>query len=430
MSILDRTVLFNSLWMIAEKIITIFGVIFVTAFVAKYIGPENFGKITFAASVFGIVQTIAMFGLENILFQKISKNRKLGEKLIKATHIVRNILYLTLAPLVLLWIYFNSDFVTFIFSVASCISVFFALNDVYGIYFNAILKSKINAILNTIGLSIAFLIRYLIAFFELNFFWLVIPIILTTFLPFILKYLYYHKIKQTNFIDYKKYLKIYRNNMLFSGKKLVLYSLSVAIFTQTSQLILGWKSKYDLGIYMVTFTLGNGFYFIFVALISSVMVKIYAEPSQEKSEKMLFELQFFLIIISIFFGIFFRIFGYNIIEFLYGVEYLKSVEIINTMVIVCGLSGISTVSEKYLLKFSAYNYLKIKTSILVLINVPLTYILIEKFSLNGAVYSILITCALSTTIFNYFHKQSRIFFIQCSLFKMKNYIELFNKLKG
>lgn len=145
---------------------------------------------------------------------------------------------------------------------------------------------------------------------------------------------------------------------------------------------------------------------------------------------MLFELQFFLIIISIVFGIFFRIFGYNIIEFLYGVEYLESVEIINIMIVACGLSGISAISEKYLLKFSAYNYLKTKTNITVLVNVPLTYILIEKFSLNGAACSVLITSILSATIFNYFHKQSRIFFIQCSLFIMKNYIELFNKLKG
>ena len=31
----------NSLWMIAEKIIAVFGLIFVTSFVAKYVGPTT-----------------------------------------------------------------------------------------------------------------------------------------------------------------------------------------------------------------------------------------------------------------------------------------------------------------------------------------------------------------------------------------------------
>jgi O-antigen/teichoic acid export membrane protein len=47
--------------MISEKIISIFGLIFVTSFVAKYIGPENFGKLTFAGSLFAIVQTISLW---------------------------------------------------------------------------------------------------------------------------------------------------------------------------------------------------------------------------------------------------------------------------------------------------------------------------------------------------------------------------------
>ena len=67
---MSKKILSNSLWMMSEKLIAIFGLIFVSSFVAKYIGPENFGKLTFATTVFAIIQTIAMFGSENIIFQK------------------------------------------------------------------------------------------------------------------------------------------------------------------------------------------------------------------------------------------------------------------------------------------------------------------------------------------------------------------------
>ena len=50
----------NSFWMILEKVISIFGLIFVTSYVAKYIGPSAFGAISFAASLFVIIQAIAL----------------------------------------------------------------------------------------------------------------------------------------------------------------------------------------------------------------------------------------------------------------------------------------------------------------------------------------------------------------------------------
>lgn len=35
---LNKKILSNSIWMMSEKIITLFGLIFVTSFVAKYVG--------------------------------------------------------------------------------------------------------------------------------------------------------------------------------------------------------------------------------------------------------------------------------------------------------------------------------------------------------------------------------------------------------
>ena len=92
----------NSLWMITEKIFSIFGVIFVTAFVAKYIGPENFGKLAFSVSIFTILQTFSMYGSENIIFQKTSQNKIIGQKIIESTAIIRNILYITISIIIII----------------------------------------------------------------------------------------------------------------------------------------------------------------------------------------------------------------------------------------------------------------------------------------------------------------------------------------
>ncbi|MBE0796893.1 oligosaccharide flippase family protein, partial [Escherichia coli] len=62
--------------MMSEKIISIFGLIFVTSYVAKYVGPGTFGQISFSMSLFQIVQVIAQLGSSIIIFKRISKNKR------------------------------------------------------------------------------------------------------------------------------------------------------------------------------------------------------------------------------------------------------------------------------------------------------------------------------------------------------------------
>ncbi|MCX2199587.1 hypothetical protein LDO48_04040 [Pantoea agglomerans] len=68
------SVMSNAAWMMSEKIISVFGVIFVTSYVAKSFGPTVFGQMAFSTSLFAMVQTVAIFGTETILFKRVSKN--------------------------------------------------------------------------------------------------------------------------------------------------------------------------------------------------------------------------------------------------------------------------------------------------------------------------------------------------------------------
>lgn len=403
-NLLKNKMIKNSMWIILEKILSIFGLIFVTSFVAKYIGPDNFGKITLAASLFAIVQTIALFGSENIIFQKTSKNRKIGIRIIKATTSIRNLIFLVCSFILLSYLFFTVDNLTFYFALASCVAVFFSLHDVFNIYFNAILESKINAFCNVAGIVISLLIRYIIAYWQLNIEYLVIPIILVSLIPFLMRrYIFNKRIKELTLIINNKDLK-YRNYMLNVGSKLVLYSLSVAVFTKTSQIFLGMKSSHDLGIYTVALTLGTSFYFVLVALISSFMTNIYQETSIEMAQKKVARLNLLVVFISILAFLFFFIFGDWVIKILYGNKFEESSKILLWMVIVCMFSGLSTVAEKYLIKYNAYSYLQKKTNILLVFNIILAFVLINLYGLMGAVISILITEVVSTTLFNYFFK--------------------------
>ncbi|KCX82458.1 putative membrane protein, partial [Acinetobacter baumannii 6112] len=76
------------------------------------------------------------------------------EYIIDSTKIIRDILYLAFSSFTLFYIYYFADYLTFVFSLATSVAIYFAVHDVYSIYFNAILQSKINAYCNILALII------------------------------------------------------------------------------------------------------------------------------------------------------------------------------------------------------------------------------------------------------------------------------------
>ena len=65
----------NSLWMLIEKSISLFGLIFIVSAVAKYTGPQIYGEIALAASIFILSKTIAQLGLDQVYFKYVSENK-------------------------------------------------------------------------------------------------------------------------------------------------------------------------------------------------------------------------------------------------------------------------------------------------------------------------------------------------------------------
>ncbi|MDU7366199.1 MAG: polysaccharide biosynthesis C-terminal domain-containing protein, partial [Acinetobacter baumannii] len=110
-----------------------------------------------------------------------------------------------------------------------------------------------------------------------------------------------------------------------------------------------------------------------------------------------------------------------IVNWLYGSAYVGVNNILLLAVVVTMFSGLSTVAEKYLLKFNAYDYLKKKTLYLVVFNIMLTAFCVHQWGLNGAVFAILLTEIMSFTIFNYFYKNGIVLDAQKRIFFMSTY---------
>ncbi|MGE6330875.1 oligosaccharide flippase family protein [Psychrobacter pacificensis] len=417
MSLLNKKIISNSFWMMFEKLIGIFGLIFVTSYVAKYIGPDNFGKIALATTVFTFVQTLTWFGNQEILFKRVSKNSSLGLQYLYSTQRVRKLLFSILSIPIIAFFYFYSDQLTLIFSIATAISVYFVTQDIYAIYNNAILTSYINAIVNMIGLCLALFIRYIIVYFEWDVQFLAIPIVLVSLVPYLLKKHLFNKKNVAREVKNKAYTKYY----FFAGSALVISTLSISLYTQVNSLFLAaFSSTYNLGLYAAAVPLGMAWSFVNSAIITSVLSKIYQEKDPYKSYVMVAQLNLIIIIISLLVIITLAITGKWIITKLYGYDYLASYELLAVLAFATMFSGLGTITARLMVKEESYSYISRKMLFVALLSVPISFFMIKLYGIKGAAYSVLLIEFLSATLFNYFYKNGLILRIHFFPFFIKD----------
>ena len=406
MGIFSGKIVSNSLWMMLEKVISIFGLIFVTSYVAKYIGPTNFGKIALATTLFTFVQTLTWFGNQEILFKRVSKNHQSGLNYLSNTQKIRFYLFLFMSLPILFGLYIFTDLLTLIFGIATAFATYFITQDIYAVYNNAVLHSYINAIVNMVGLSIALAVRYVIVLFEMEYAYLSIPIVLVTLIPYLLKRYWFNRSLKTPIMNQQKYRKYY----FLAGGSLVISTLAISFYTQITSLMLAkLTSLKDLGIYAVAVTLGTAWSFINFAVITSVLSKIYREKDHYQSYVMVAKLNLVILAVSLPVVAVLGLLGPWIIETLYGAAYQDAYQLLIILALSTMLSGLGTIAARLMVKEESYAYISKKMLFVALSALPISYGMIYVYGLIGAAYSVFIIELLSLTVFNYFYKDGLIF---------------------
>ncbi|MEB8237533.1 oligosaccharide flippase family protein [Raoultella ornithinolytica] len=406
----------NAIWMMVEKIISILGLIFVTSSVAKYVGPHVFGQIALSLSIFQIVQIVAQMGGTTIIFKRISKNPISGMRLLNATFIMRFLLYLSIATPTLLYYIYQSDKMSCAFIAAAYISCFFSTLDVLSIYYDATLKSKINTLINVVGLSLSLALRWLIVLFDFNPIYIAIPIALTGLIPFVLRKII-HRVNSRDFKRTKSNFR-YVKYLFFSGANFVVSDISVALYTRLSFFIISlFATKSDIGVYSVSLALGNSWGFINSSIITSFFSKVYSTKNERESLHIASKINILILFIGSMISIATAIIGSYFILFFYGDEFSGAYLPLVILCLSTTVAGLGGVSTRYIVRHSGYLFLSKKMLFTLLVSIVFSIPLIYFYGIIGAAIATLLTEIVSLTIFNYPFKKGLILDLHLSSIK-------------
>ncbi|MBK5975627.1 polysaccharide biosynthesis C-terminal domain-containing protein [Acinetobacter baumannii] len=415
----------NSLWMLIEKGISLFGLIFIISAVAKYTGPAIYGEISLAASIFLVVKTIAQLGLDQIYFKYSSQYKPYNFIFLSNSVKLVSLIYGLIAFLLLIFLYYYSTLTGFIFCFSTAIAYYFNAIDLRNFYFEGILKSKFNVIANIIGLAIALVLRYFIVVFKINYFYLSIPIILMTLIPFLIKYYSYNiLLKRDNKVQYAnsknsyKYLKYF----LGVGVPLTLSILASVINSQVANYIIAiLLSTKEVGYYSIAFILAGSWCIISTTLIMSFITTVYNYNSSQVESYIKISTKIFYAIsfVSILIVLFFNFFAEYIVYFLYGKDYVDSISILKILLWAQFFWVLSYLFSRLIIKYNGYKFLAYKTIFSLILNFIGSLILIKKYGVVGVAYAALISEVVSFLICFLYGRAHLVYIVFPFLYKRK-----------
>ena len=382
----------NTSWLFGEKILRMIVGLFVGIWVARYLGPEQFGLLSYAQSLVGLFAPIATFGLGGIVIRELVKNESKRDYLLGVAFWLKLFGAFVVLLILAIVINFTSNDAytnTLVFIIASA-TIFQSFN-VIDFYFQSKVLSKYVVYANIITLCISSFVKIILILYEASleaFAWVIL------FDSFILAYGFvYFYIKNNLSIKQWKFDKMIALGLVKEGWPLILVGIASMINMRIDQVMLGnMTNNTVVGNYAVAVRLAEVWLVLPVLIGGSLYPAIISAKTRSESlyRKRIFKTMKYMSLFAIPFALSVSLFSDEIINILYGKQY-SSASIYLALYIWTGIPYIIffVFNQVFLIEKLILWSLYI-TVFTVVVNISLNFILIPKYGGIGAMITTIV----------------------------------------
>lgn len=396
----------NAGWIIGCKIIKAFLTLVVTMITARYLGPANYGLISYAASIVAFVAPIMKLGLDSILVHEIVNNDKLEGKILGTSMLMccLSAVMCILGIFLFVSIINAGEKETIIVCIIYSILLIFQALEMIQYWFQAKLLAKYSSIAMLISYILVTGFQILLLITNKSIYWFAISNSLDYLIISIILYTIY-KNKSNQKLSFSSTLC---RKMIKKSKYYILANLMVTIYAQTDKIMLKLMiDNASVGYYSAAVTSAGMASFIFAAIIDSARPIIFEAKKNEdliKYEKNIISLYSVVIYFSIFICLMVTIFSPLIVNIMYGQEYANSIPILRLIVWYTTFSYLGSARTIWIMAESKHNYLMFINTAGVILNILLNYILIPIYGIIGAAIATVLTEVFVNYIITFFIK--------------------------
>lgn len=407
----------NTSWVFVEKILRMIVGIFVGIWVARYLGPEQFGLFSYAQSFVGLFLAISTLGLDDILVKEFLKSENRQNEIIGTAFCLKIVGALLVLIILLFAVNFTSNdkFTnTLIFIIAS--STIFQSFNVIDYYFQSKVLSKYIVYANIISLLISSLVKIFLILNNatlVSFAWVIVFDTIVLSLGFI--YFYLKKIKlNIEIFSFKIEVAFL---LLKDSWPLILSSMVISLYMRIDQVMIKeMLNNESVGYYAAAVRLSEVWYFIPGAIVGSILPSIInAKKNNEelyyKRLQTLYDLMVWLALILSLPIIFLSDW---IIDFFYGKDYHEASIVLSIHILTSIFVFLGVASGKWFIIENLQKLLLRRTLYGLFVNIVLNFILIPIYGIIGAAIATLFSQIISTYLSDLFSKETRRMFFMKS----------------
>ena len=420
----------NISWLFFERILRITVGLFVSVWVAKYLGPKQFGFFSYTLSFVGLFAFIATISHNSIVVRELVKNPNHNDEIVSTAFWLR-IMGAMLGVLITLAISINltsnDRFVNILILIIASSTIFQSFNVVDD-YFQSKVMNKFVVITNVVSLFLSSVIKIILILNDaplIAFVWVVFFdnfILASGFIYFYIKLNSKFKIKNLKFKSKTAIL------LLKDSWPLMISSAAIMIHIKVDQVIikeiLGLEA---VGQYAAAAKVSEAWYFIPSVLTASFFPAIInaKKNNEDLYNSRLQKLYDIMVWIAIAIAIPMIFLSDWLIEILYGYQYSEAGNVLMIHIWAGVFVSLGLASNRWLICENLQKFLIVNTFIATITNIGLNYILIPKFGIVGAAWATIISYFLVGYLCLLIWKKTRINFI--NLTKSLFFITLFKE---
>lgn len=396
-----KRIIANLNWLLADRIIRIVGGLFVGIWMARYLGPGDYGLLNFALSFVTLFGVLGKLGIEPVVVRELTIQPEREKVILGSIYRLKIWSSLTAVALVLpaAWLAQPDSPMFFLLVAIFAIGIIFNVFDPVDIFYQAKVLSKHVVQARAFSFLVFLAVRASLILGGFSLIWFGIASTLEVALAACLIFWIYHH-KEGGFQNWI-WEKTTAKLLLKDGWPFIVSSLLIVIHTRIDQVMIGQMlSEVQVGHYTAAVRISETWLFVPV-LVVQTMIPYFVrlrEQSPLRYQQRLMQLYSAMFWSGVVIGVMSVLFGREIIVVLFGSAYSDSysslVFLIWTGVFIAQAAavGIWMVSENLQV------YRVLNNFIAVPINIGLNFMWIPAYGISGAAAASLISIGFGTWV--------------------------------
>jgi O-antigen/teichoic acid export membrane protein len=403
-------------WLFIDKILRMVVGLLVGVWIARYLGPDQYGLLSYALAFTGLFGAIATLGLQSIVVRDIVRNPDDARLTLGTAALLQLIGGLFAFVLALIVIARLRPEDTLMHSIVAMLGAMLLLktSDIAVYWFESQVQSKYviwvqNSVFLVFSIGKAALILSsapLTAFVLL----MVVEAVLVALILVIVFSKFGQSLSTLEFNGKRA------KELLKDSWPLLISSMAIVIYMKIDQVMLGEiKGNEAVGIFAAASMISEVWYFIPMAIVASVSPTIISLKKKCRKEYIRRTQQLFdwLVLLSFIIAIPMTFLSDFFIKLLYGNLYTDAATILSIHIWATVFVSLGVASSPYLLAENRQIISMQRTFAGLITNILLNFILIPEYGAIGAAIATIISQAMATFIFDLLQNETRM------LFKMK-----------